>query len=127
MRGSIGITFADRSGEIHVREDVALDVDAGRDLDQFEPLRRELEDAALGDVEHRLPALAPRSGPLKVICSTASTNLRVLPFGHDPDLTVVDRDLQAARREGSGEHHGAGVLADVDEAARSRRAARRTG
>ena len=46
----------DRRLEIHQREDVALDVDAGRDFDQLEPPGRQRKDAALGDVEHALPA-----------------------------------------------------------------------
>ena len=38
-------------------------------------------------------------------------------FLHDPQLAVLDRDFEAAGREGAGEHHRARVLADVDEAA----------
>ena len=36
------------------------------------------------------------------------------------ESAVLDRDLQPARRERAGEHHLAGVLADVDEPARAR-------
>ena len=43
--------------EIHVREDVALDVDARRDFDQLHALAGAREDAALRDVEARLPVL----------------------------------------------------------------------
>ena len=60
MRASISDRIArDQRPEIHLREDVALDVDAGRDLDQLQPVGPQGEDAALGDVEHALPALAP--------------------------------------------------------------------
>ena len=38
-------------------QDVALDVDPGRDLDQLEPGGRQAEDAAFGDVEHGLARL----------------------------------------------------------------------
>ncbi len=40
--------------ERHLRQHVALEIDAGRDLAQLDPLGRQLEHAALGDVEHRL-------------------------------------------------------------------------
>ncbi len=43
--------------ERHPGQDVALYVDAGRDLDQLQALGREREDAALGDVEHLLAGL----------------------------------------------------------------------
>ena len=46
----------DDRAEVHVREDVALDVDAGRHLDQLHALGVRAEHAALGDVEHRLAA-----------------------------------------------------------------------
>ena len=39
----------------HQRKNVALDINARRHLDQFEALRRELENTSLRYVEHRLP------------------------------------------------------------------------
>ena len=53
--------------EIHVREDVALHVDARRDLHQFHAFGGAAEDAALGHVEHRLTGLGgikPAEGDL---------------------------------------------------------------
>jgi hypothetical protein len=41
-------------GEFHAVENVALQVHAGGDLDQFEAFGAKAEDAALGDVEHGL-------------------------------------------------------------------------
>ena len=41
--------------------DVAIDIHAGRDLDQFDAAGRKLEHGALGDVERALAALARRS------------------------------------------------------------------
>ena len=102
--------------EAHVGQDVPFDVDAGRHLDEFQALVGELEDAALGDVDHRLrPHLrvAPAEGDLLDL----GQELLGASFRDDPELAVLDRRLQAAHREGAGEDHGAGVLADVDEAA----------
>ena len=42
----------------HLRQDVPLDVDAGRDLDQLHAAGGALEHAALGHVEHRLAVSA---------------------------------------------------------------------
>ena len=76
---SIGCGLLDDRREVHVREDVALDVDAGRHLGQLQAALGQPEDAALGDVEHRLPGLAGRSAPLKVTWSTCLTNFRARP------------------------------------------------
>ena len=40
--------------ELHVGQDVLVDIDPRRGLDQLQPLRPQPEDATLGDVEHRL-------------------------------------------------------------------------
>ena len=86
----------DHRPEVHLREDVALDVDAGRDLDQLQPFGAQPEHAALGDVEHRLAALGTRSAPLKVRCSTVAHELRGRPSLHDPQLPVATATSQAA-------------------------------
>ena len=49
-----GPGIADDRAELHQRQDVPLDVDARRHLGQLQSLRRQAEDAALGDVEHGL-------------------------------------------------------------------------
>ena len=51
-----GRIAADDRPELHLRQDFALDVDAGRDLDQLEAVLGQLEHAAFGHVEHRLAA-----------------------------------------------------------------------
>ena len=55
--------------------------------------------------------------PLKVICSTALHELARPAFLDDPELAVLDRDLEAAGGERAGEDDGARILRDVDEAA----------
>ena len=77
MRASISLRLALTAGGSRIcAEHVALEVDAGRNLDHFQAARGQPEHAALGDVQRRLAALAPRSAPLKVRCSTSSTNLQ---------------------------------------------------
>ena len=41
-----------------MRQDVLFDIDSRSHLNQFQAFRREAEDAALGDIKHRLSALA---------------------------------------------------------------------
>ena len=119
---------ADGRSEVHQGEDLPVEIDPGRDLDQLQPAGfGEAEDAALGDVEHTLArAGAPRS-PLKVRCSTSLTNLRLVPSLRICTLPSAMRSLQVAGGEGADEHHLARRLADVDEAAGARQPRCRTG
>src|SRR5215207_4283671 len=100
----------DRRAEPHPGENVALEVEARRDLDELDAALAQPEHGAFGHVEHALPAL-----------------LRVAAAEGD----LLDRldELRplavAVGREGAAEHHGLGVLADVDEAARADDAAAR--
>ena len=77
--------FAVEQGhEVHPGQDVPFQIDARGDLDQPEPIRGELEDAALGDVEHPLAAGSshlPAEGP-------------VLDLGHELGAGPVGRDVQ---------------------------------
>ena len=45
----------DNRPEAHQCENVALDIDARRDLDQFETIRGKFENAPFRHIEHRLP------------------------------------------------------------------------
>ena len=47
--------------EAHVRDHVALGVEPGRDLDEFEPVRTHLENRALGHEQRHLTTLAAHS------------------------------------------------------------------
>ena len=118
MRGSIRPGLRTIGREVHVREDVALDVDAGRHLDQLHAVRVRAEDAALGHVEHRLARLR-RVGAAEGDLLDRLHELAAAAFLHDAQLAVVDLDFEAAGGERAGEHHPARVLADVDEAARA--------
>ena len=57
-RSVVAQSLGDARPEAHLRQDVALDVDARRDLDQHEPVVRELEHGPVRDVADLLAALA---------------------------------------------------------------------
>ena len=102
--------------EGHMGQDVPLDVDARRNLDEFEPVLTEAEHAALGDEQHRLPVLG-REPPAEGDLLDRVDELRAAPFLEDRQLPLSDLDLQPAGREGADEDQLAGILRDVDEAA----------
>ena len=55
MRASISRGGCVHDGpEVHARQDVALQIHPRGDLDQFQPVRAQAKDAALGHIEHRL-------------------------------------------------------------------------
>ena len=92
---------------------------AGRDLDQLQPILAEAEDAALRHEQHRLAVLG-REPPAEGDVLDRLDELGAAPFLEDRQPPVADLDLQPAGREGADEDELAGVLRDVDEAARAR-------
>ena len=58
-----GFRRADDGPESHMGENVAIDVDPRRHLDQFETLRCQFENASFGHIENRLSVISPRGGP----------------------------------------------------------------
>ena len=112
----LGLFLDDRS-EFHAGQDVPLDVDARSHLHELHAVLRQCEDAALGDVVHRLVGhdrVAPAEGDMLNLPE------ELFPGSFLPDFqkAVVDRHLQAVGGEGPHEHHFPGVLADVDETPR---------
>jgi hypothetical protein len=96
---------------------VALGVEAGRDLDQLESLLGEPEDAPLGDVVHRLAA-SGRQRAVERHLAHLLDDLRGAGLG---DVQQSVRHLhRRAGSEGPEEEQGLRVLADVDEATRTR-------
>ena len=103
--------------EVHVIENVALQVHPGRDLEQLEARVAQPEHAALGDVEHvLLPLDRLRTAEGAVL--DRGDELPRLAFAHDVKAPALHRHLQRAGGEGADEDHLLGVLRDVDEAAR---------
>ena len=105
--------------EFHLRQDVALDIDARRDFSQAQPARRQFEDAALGDVEHRLPQRGRAPAGEGDLLDLGAEFSRA-PFAQDVQAAIERLDRQAARGEGAGQQQLFRVLRDIDEAARAR-------
>ena len=107
--------FSNGGAEIHVRKDVALQIDAGRNLDEFKPALREPEHATFGDVEHGLP---PLPGVRTAKCSVLHLvdEFPRASILENAQRAVFHCDAEPARVERSNEYHRLGVLADVDEA-----------
>ena len=104
--------------ERHPGQNVALQVDAGRDLDQLQAGGRQPEDAALGDVQDGLAGLdGGRAAERDVVDLFDELGRPGIPFDHQ--LAIRNPDLRVAGHERPHEHHLFGVLADVDEAART--------
>ena len=82
--------------KLHPSEDVALDVDAGRDFDQLKPVRGQFEHTALRHIEHGLPAfhrvVAGKRPVLNLI-----DELRHLAVLDDAQAAVLDRHLAGGR------------------------------
>jgi hypothetical protein len=76
--------------EIHLREDVALDIDPGRHLSQFEPVGGQGEHTAFRDITGCARDAA--NGPLNVTCSTRSMNFAT------PSLTMESLPGSTAKR-----------------------------
>src|SRR4030095_4242758 len=96
------------------REDVLLEIDPRRTLDQPEPRARQAKDAALRHVQHALVLIggdASAEGrlrhPLHELADAA--------FANDPRAASLAGILRAASGEVPHEHNLLGVLADVDE------------
>ena len=94
-----------------------LQVHAGGHFHQFQSLRRQRKNAALGHVHHRM-APQRRVAAAERAVFHLPHELDAVGLVQDPELSCLDSDLQAAGAEGSDEHNLLRVLADVDEAAR---------
>ncbi len=101
--------------EVHLGENIAFQIDARRNLDEFQALRAQLEYATLGNVEDRFEGRSRvRAGKRAMLhfldelpCDAIAVEL---------ELAVDDRDLAAARHECADEHDLLRILADVDKA-----------
>ncbi|SPA44927.1 hypothetical protein CBM2629_A170154 [Cupriavidus taiwanensis] len=104
-------------------EHIALQVDAGSDLDQREAglpalpalPGPHLEHGAFGDVDHR-DAQRCHVGAVEAQVRHLRHDLLHAPFAHDPQAAMVSAHFQAARGQRAHEHHRARALGDVDKA-----------
>src|SRR2546421_3925866 len=105
--------------ECHLRQDVALQVDARCDFDQLQAALAEAEHGALGHVKRLLsPAQRDRATVRDVLHALYELAHAAL-FANDQS-PALHLNLQSARVEGADEHDLPGTLADVDEAPRPR-------
>src|SRR5690348_13510561 len=105
---------ADVRPETHPADDVALDVDSGRDLDQFDAFSAEPEYRAFGDVEHPLVALAAVGAAVSDLLHLFHQFCMRAVAG-DLHLAVWPGELGFAGGKGAAENDTLGVLAYVDE------------
>ena len=73
--------------------DVALDIDPGRDLEQFEPLAPHAEHRALGD-EDGAPTLRARKGAIVADLLDLLDELAAAAFLEDGEAAVIAADLE---------------------------------
>ncbi len=95
--------------ESHVSQNITVDIDARRHLDQLEPVLGQLEHAALGYVDDGLRTLG---GILARECHLLDLlhEFARAALIDDSKLAVFDRDFEPAGGERTGEDDGAGVL-----------------
>src|SRR5215471_7385205 len=102
--------------EIHLVEDVALDVDARSNLDQLEPFFREPKYAALGDVEDFLVILRSKRARERTMFDFVDELLGpTIPL--DQQLAVHHCDFEVSGCERAEKVDLFCVLADIDETA----------
>ena len=102
--------------EHHVGHDVAFEIDARRDFDQFERSVDGPKNRALGHEHRGAPLLL---GEARVVTDLLDCRheLAGTAFGKNTQAAAGTFDPKPAGRECAAEHDFAGVLADVDETA----------
>src|SRR5215472_16048736 len=97
--------------EIHVCQDVFFEIDAWGHLNQFQAPRREAEDTAFGNIEHRLAAQTRIFATERSMFNFIEKFMRAA-FSEDLQLAIGESDIQISCREGSAEHQALGILTD---------------
>ena len=107
--------FNDRH-ELHLVQNIPLEVDAGGNFCEVKAVGFQVEDAALGDVGHLLAVLHRHiAAEGHLLHLTEELFAPSLPV--DMDGAVLDADLQSIGGEGPAEEDLPGVLGDIDKAA----------
>src|SRR6266550_4220425 len=99
----------------HVGDHVALDIEPGGDLDQFECLRSDAEHGTLGHEERDLSSLTTHARIANLF--KLGNKFPVATLLANDGLAIVPPDVEIARGERAAEDHALRVLRDVDEAA----------
>lgn len=101
--------------EVHLGENVSLEIYPRRDLDQLEVVSRQLEDASLGDVEDLFSGgRGERTAEGALLDLRDELGLRRSVIDDKPTIVHLG---PTACGEGTQEDQKLGVLADIDESA----------
>lgn len=92
-----------------MRQNVFLQIDAGRNLDQLHAIRRSSEYAPLSHIEDRLSGLGRVGAAEGDLLNLFDEFLRPA-FPHDGEVAVCDSDLEAACGKCAREQQLLGVL-----------------
>src|SRR6516165_7302301 len=107
--------------KFHPGEDITLNVDTGRDFDEFKTLPRQFEHTALRHIQHWLPAVDCILAGKRAMFNLTYKLCHIAILDH-AQASVLDRHAETTRREGTDEHDLLGILTDIDEAAGARQA-----
>src|SRR6516225_1746589 len=107
--------------KFHPGEDITLNVDTGRDFDEFNTIPRQFEHTALRHIKHWLPAVHCILAGKRAMFDLAD-KLCLITILDQAQASVLDRHAETTRCEGTDEHDLLGILTDIDEAAGARQA-----
>src|SRR5450759_2337917 len=102
--------------EAHTRNDVALNVESGRDLDQLQTFCANLENRALCDKKRNLPTLASHAGAIADLLQLRN-ELLVATFLANDSVALFPGNVEVAGCQHAAEDDASGILGDVDEPA----------
>src|SRR5580698_5413237 len=94
--------LADNRPERHVRNNVALEIDSGRNLNQPQAIRIEPENAALRHIQHFLPLLTGIAGRKRNTLH-GGDKLSNLAGLYNAQLSIIESNLPALRVESAAE------------------------
>ena len=101
-RVHLGQIVCDPGPKPHVRQDISLHVDTGRDLGELQSVGTAAKDGPFRDVRNRLATLTAK---LRVVRELVEPRheFAMLAFGGDHRATFGPRDVETASREGATE------------------------
>jgi hypothetical protein len=100
--------------EIHLVENVLLQIDARSNFNQLQAFCRQVEDAALSNVEHGLTPLGSLRATERAVFDLLN-KLLGLAILKNLQLTFVDRNLQITGGKSADKNNFFGVLRDIDK------------
>ncbi|MET4736738.1 hypothetical protein ABIF73_000877 [Bradyrhizobium japonicum] len=108
--------FCDGRLKVHMRYDIAFNINAGRDFDQLKAIARGLEHGALRHEQCGTTFLYGERGIVADLLDRFD-ELAMPAFADNAELAVLETNLEPAGSESTAENDLAGVLANIDETA----------